>query len=360
MVKKYSFMALIALIVGITGCMRAAGETRALPAAAADVTIPSSRTLELPTLDTGKYAPAATACNYPAGWYPYQVQPLDTLDNVAAYFNLSAVQLLSSNCLSAGNQLIPGAMVYVPALIKDSTAHTVLPLGISAFAVEPSVVKAGDKVRLTWQGQGPVASVRVGWLYQNQFIEEERNLPNIGVWEFEVPNDGRNSITFMLRVGDGQQEVAAETAIRIECSNGWFFAPAAAGCPSDPMMGTFIEQHFERGTIVHIPALGVSYLLINGYAPQRIADKFVPGMPLRDAAFQVPEGLLLPGGSLYYAWRNDTAWQLLGYAIENEIKYTGMMQRTADNSGETLYLMASSGHVYQIKLGQSWGVIIPQ
>lgn len=359
MFRKYGFMALVALVVGITGCMRVA-ETRAVPSPEASPTKPP---IVLPTVDTEtiKLTSATfSSCNYPVGWYPYRVQPVETLDSIAQRFNLQAVQLLGANCLADATTIIPGAMLYVPSLTSDSTAHTILPLGISAFAVEPTVVKAGEKVRLTWQGQGPIANVRVGWLYQNQFIEEQRNLPNIGVWEFDVPNDGRTSITFMVRVSDGQQEVAAETAIRIECAADWFFAPLPAGCPSTPMMGSFVEQRFERGTIIYIPTLGISYLLLDGQVPQRVGDSFVPGMPLRDASFQAPQGYLLPLGSIYYAWRQDNVRGAFGYAVQDEITYTGMMQRTVDNTGETIYLMASSGYVYQIKVGQYWNIITPQ
>jgi hypothetical protein len=167
----------------------------------------------------------------------------------------------------------------------------------------------------------------------------------------------------VVRASDGAHEVAAQTTVQVRCPESWFFSPAPPGCPSPPLMTTFREQVFERGTIVYIPALGVNYLLLAQYPAIQVRDSFVPGMPLKDAALEakIPAGLSQPTGAINYAWRsNEDYIAALGYTVAPEKSYLGMLQRVVTASGETIYLSASSGAVYRFAEGQIAQVINPQ
>lgn len=299
-------------------------------------------------------------CIHPAGWIPYQLQVNENLYTLSARHGVGVDVLMQGNCLVDPALAKTNSYVYVPATALAAPPQTILPLGISAFVVDPVAAPAGGTVTLVWQGQGPVVNVRVGWLYNGQFIEELSGLPVAGSIQLPVINDGRDSMTFMVRISDGVQEVAAQSSVEVQCGEGWFFAPVPVECPSAALVTEFHEQHFERGTMVYIPALGVHYVMIVGHEALRINDEYVPGMPIFDGAFRAPQGFQQSTGPIYYIWRKDGIREALGYAIEPEIHYTGMLQRTVTQYGETVYFSASNAHVYQLPKGAAWGVIIPQ
>lgn len=304
-----------------------------------------------------------TVCTYPTGWQAYQLQINETPYSIAVRGEYTADQILAANCLAAGTVLSVGHILYVPPSVSSSAPETLLPLGISAIVVDPPSVTAGGKVNLTWQGQGPVVSVRVGWVYNGQFIEETRNLPKIGTWQFTVPDDGRQEMTLMVRVGDGVQEVAAQTVVKVACGQSWFFAPTPSGCPTPSLVTTFQEQTFERGRIVYLPTLGVNYLLIDGQPAIKIGDSYLPGMPLKDVGLDaaVPQGMHQPSGSFYYAWRvNEEVRNALGWATSDVVQYTGVLQRAIDTSGERVYFTAGSGGIYRTGGGQAWTLMFLQ
>lgn len=306
---------------------------------------------------------AQPTCTYPAGWVPYQLQVNETPHSLAARAEVTAEQIWMANCLVAGSRLGVGQTVYVPPAVLATSPDTLLPLGISAIVADPPVVSSGGTVNLTWQGQGPVVSVRVGWVYNGQFMEAARNLPKIGTWQLTIPNDGRESVMLMVRVGDGGQEVAAQTMVKVSCGQAWFFAPAASGCPLPPLMTTFQEQTFERGRIVYVPALAAHYILIDGQQAIKVADSYVPGMLMKDPGLEpaVPAGMLQPSGSLYYAWRASEEIRVaLGWATTNVVEYTGMLQRAVDASGERVYFSAGTGGIYRTAAGQAWSLVFPQ
>jgi hypothetical protein len=299
-------------------------------------------------------------CVYPAGWQAYTVQDKETADTVAAAFGLSVDDLLLKNCLAYATEIIPGRVVYVPVIQQTVAFQTVLPLSVTAFGAEPAVVAPGETVRLWWQGQGPVKTVRLGVVYDGMFYEAANSLSASGYLDLTIPDDGRDAITFMVRVGaGGDREVAAQTSVQVICDEGWFFTPLPAGCPSAPLVTTFYEQHFERGTIVYIPALGKLYVMVTGQEAVVVDDEYVPGMPLHDPSLAIPDGYYPTYGSIHYLWRHDAVRNALGYALDQAREYPGIMQRTVSPSGEVIYMSASSGHIYRMGKGLVWGVIIP-
>ncbi len=304
-------------------------------------------------------APLLT-CVHPTGWTAYQLQINENLFTLGARYGISVEELMTGNCLTQVTQVGTGSTVYVPPVALMAAPQTILPLGISIFIVDPVVAPAGSTVTLIWQGQGPIMNVRAGWLYNGQFMEEATYLPAAGSIQLPVFNDGRDSMTFMVRVSDGVQEVAAQSVVKVQCAEGWFFAPEPMECPTAPLVTTFREQRFERGTIVYIPVLGTVYVMISGMEALRLADEYIPGMPLFDGLYRAPEGFHQTNGPIYYIWRKDGIREALGYAIEREIEYPGMLQRTVTASSEILYFSASNGHVYQVSRGAAWGVVIPQ
>lgn len=312
--------------------------------------------------DTGRPITAAT-CTIPAGWVLYQLRLNETLYSIAARAAINPGDVLHGNCLTSASGITAGTWLYVPPQIAATLPQTVLPLGISAFVTEPQIVEAGGAVNLAWQATGPAVQVRVGWVYGGQFIEEARSLPPTGTLRLTVPADGREAITYMVRVSDGVSEVAAQTTIRVRCGEGWFFTPAPGQCPLPALYTTFHMQQFERGVIVYIPALRQHITLVNGQPARVLGDTFVPGMPLRDPALDaaIPAGLRQPTGPVNHIWRSDKALQAaLGYAVGEAYLYSGLMQRAVLPLGEITALSAPDNTVYFLQTGQAWQVLQPQ
>jgi LysM repeat protein len=54
-----------------------------------------------------------TACPAPSGWKPYEVQPGDTLEYLAAQTGTTSASIRSANCLTVSS-LMPGTILYLP------------------------------------------------------------------------------------------------------------------------------------------------------------------------------------------------------------------------------------------------------
>ena len=305
---------------------------------------------------------AAQSCVHPAGWQTYTVRENETLDTLAWRFAVDAATVLAGNCFVSSAEVFAGRTLYVPPLQVSRSVETVLPLGINHFAASSTVVSPGGTITLEWAGQGAVRHVEIGWVYNGAYVREAAGLPSTGQVELTIPDDGRDHMTYLVRVTDGNpaNEVIAQTSVQVQCEQAWYFTPAPSGCPSDLLLTTFREQHFERGTIVYMPALGMHYVMVAGQEARLLRDEFVPGMPLRDEGILIPDNFSYTDGAIHYTWRHDSIRTALGYAIDDEREYQGLMQRTVGESGELMYIMASSGHVYRVGTGLVWGVIIPE
>lgn len=304
---------------------------------------------------------AQETCPAPVGWTLYQMRLNETIYSVALRANVGAADLLRANCQTNPAAFSAGVWLYAPPEAANTAADTLLPLSISALVVDPQEAAAGDMITLAWKAQGPVVRVRAGWLYGGQFIEQASGLPAVGVWQAPVPADGRSAITYEIRVSDGLHEVAAQTAVRVRCSDRWFFNPAPGECPTPSLVTTFVEQRFERGIVVYVPALGVHYVLIGGQAGRLVPDTYQPGMPLAalPAGTAIPAGYHQPDGPIGAMWLavDDGTRAGLGYAAGDALRYVGFMQRAP---GDTVYFSAGVGGVYRLVEGSAWQFLAVQ
>jgi hypothetical protein len=300
----------------------------------------------------------AQICSYPAGWRAYRVTEVDTLDGLALRYGLSVEQLLQSNCLLSADQVLPGLVIYLPSVAPTVSVQTILPLGVSSLQVEPMVVNPGGRLVLSWAAQGPVQTVRLGALFNGQYFELAKDLPFQGAVELRAPDDGREAISYVVLVGDGYQEVAAQATVRILCRESWFFLPAPAGCPSSLLVTSFQAQSFERGVILYVPALGLHYVLVTGQEAVEVDDNYIPGMPDYDPGLIPPPNTQQPRGAIFHLWHNESVRAALGYATGEAVTYLGMMQRSVSSGGEVSYLSASNGDVYRLGDGLVWETLI--
>jgi len=68
-----------------------------------------------PIFTSSPTIPVSSICSYPSGWSQVTVFPGDTLESLAATYNISPDVLMNGNCLQT-SQLIPGTILYVPGI----------------------------------------------------------------------------------------------------------------------------------------------------------------------------------------------------------------------------------------------------
>ena len=122
--------------------------------------------------------PAPAACNTPAGWFNYVVQPGDTLARIAARANASAAALAQANCLANMNLITTGQVLKVPILLPTTTPPVTPPTAtvtgrnphLEQGVTSPDSwmnadagnfrLRAGSTVNVTWyDAPGGLASV---------------------------------------------------------------------------------------------------------------------------------------------------------------------------------------------------------
>jgi LysM repeat protein len=84
-----------------------------------------------PTLTT-----TPTHCPTPAGWTSYEVEPGDTLDNIAAHYRISSTELQKANCLQTTG-LLPGVVIYVPPITIQTSVACSAPSYWIVYIVRP-------------------------------------------------------------------------------------------------------------------------------------------------------------------------------------------------------------------------------
>ena len=118
---------LVLLIAATTAC----NLSRTAPTATAG---PATATFTQPTRDPNlipSVTPigAATAtplpgtpavCTVPPGWFPYIVEPGDTLTDIAARTNSTVQELVVRNCLTSPDAIFVGQTLYVPTQLPPS------------------------------------------------------------------------------------------------------------------------------------------------------------------------------------------------------------------------------------------------
>jgi LysM repeat protein len=92
----------------------------------------------LPPTWTTSLTPPPTNCPHPPGWLSYIVKSGDTLDKLATRFRTSSAALKQANCILT-NELLPGAIIYVP----PAPTQTRIPCGPPSGWIT-SYVQPGD------------------------------------------------------------------------------------------------------------------------------------------------------------------------------------------------------------------------
>lgn len=84
------------------------------PPAPTHTAVPAVPTRDRPTPATGVTPPAGERCVPPAGWFPYVVQPGNTLFSLARAVSSSVTTLSRANCLADADHILAGDVLFLP------------------------------------------------------------------------------------------------------------------------------------------------------------------------------------------------------------------------------------------------------
>lgn len=115
----------------------------------------------------------------------------------------------------------------------------------------------------------------------------------------------------------------------------WFFANAAAECPTYMLNTWAVLQPFERGLMVWFQEGGATYVLLDDGSPFRlyrlVSDPSAAELPGPDPSLVPPAGLFQPELGFAKFWRGlvpGTEWvrERLGWALAPEAAYSAFWQ----------------------------------
>jgi hypothetical protein len=221
----------------------------------------------------------------------------------------------------------------------------------------------GDNVTLFWRvnGAGEARIFR---------LDDEDN--RLQVWN--VTNEGRLTVStdaeeelvvarFMILAESGGSVIEEILEIDMGCPFSWFFQPAPDGCPAgSPEPTQQVEQRFEGGVMIWLAATQEIFVLFSddgNPAWNVYPDTFTDGLPESDDSLVPPAGRLQPVRGFGLVWRESEAVrERLGWALEPELGYDGIIQATGSAGNETTFLRVRDGGILSIDAnGEAWDVL---
>lgn len=230
---------------------------------------------------------------------------------------------------------------------------------------EEQNLSPADNVTLFWQVNG-VNEARIFRLNaEGRRIEvwdvpaEGRLTVSLGSEDLEAP---LTAASFMLWAQIGDVTVDQTLTFSLECAAVWFFLPEPDKCPATaPTITQQVEQRFENGLMIWLGESRQIYVFIGAGESQSASwavfeDRFGEGIPEQDENITPPTERLQPVRGFGLVWReNPEIRERLGWAVEPELGYDGIIQTASDG---TIYLRERAGGILVgLPDGEGWQVI---
>lgn len=221
----------------------------------------------------------------------------------------------------------------------------------------------GESVLLFWKING----TNEGRIYR---VDDEGNRTDFwdidgeGRLRVDIEQTTTNEAQFVL-VAELNGSVAEETLSLpiVGCSLIWFFQPPVEDCPAAPPTQSLqVEQRFEGGIMLWLESSQEIYALFSdGQTPtwQIFPDNFTDGIPIQDDSITAPPERLQPVRGFGLVWReNPAVRERLGWAVEPELGYDGVIQRADAAEQGTIYLRIRDGGIVGLQPGGvAWEVL---
>ena len=232
---------------------------------------------------------------------------------------------------------------------------TIVGFSVEFFGTTSQVVRPGDNVDLRWETDG-ADDVRIYRLDAEGVPEVERPVDLDGQLTINTGSSVVGEVEFVLIARRGEATIEERITVTLNCTEIWFFLPAPEGCPNSPgEPSSQAEQQFEGGFMVWMGITGEIFVFFNEYEEDevgwiRVFDSFEDGDPERDETIIAPEGRFQPVRGFGQIWRtNDQVRERLGWAIEPESGYDGMLQRAGIlEDTQILYMRTRDGGIVEL------------
>lgn len=225
-------------------------------------------------------------------------------------------------------------------------------------AVDPS---SGDSLTLFWRVSG-AEETRIFRLNDDDRRTEVWDVLSegrltVGTTPEEEPIQARFLLQATARGSTAENTLVVEFS---SCGLDWFFQPAPDSCPTEAALFTGqVEQHFENGFMVWLGSRQEIYVFYNDDNDptwQAFPDTFTAGQPESDDTLLPPPDRQQPVRGFGLIWReNQTVQTRLGWAIESEAGYDGVIQQTTGDN-PTTYLRIREGGILAFD-NEQWELI---
>lgn len=245
-------------------------------------------------------------------------------------------------------------------------APTLIGLEIIYFTSNSEGIAPGDNVTLFWQVRG-AQDVTIYRVDEEGERINPRPVESEGTITLSTDPTTAEVAQFVLVATAGDFEVEEVLDIAVTCDGQWFFAPTPGGCPAEASLpSSHAEQPFQNGLMIWSSITNEIFIFYDDNIEprwQRFTDAYIEGLPEIPVEREPPQGLLLPVRGFGLIWRtNPTVQNRLGFALESEVGYTGIVQvGSSDEGGEVLYIQRENGEIVQLLPdGADWQTIVPE
>lgn len=254
-----------------------------------------------------------------------------------------------------------------PATLTATPNPTQVGLTVEFFTATSAIIAPGQTITLYWQVRGAERIDIYRLNADNERDQQWRDLNLSGQLPVQANPTTENLVRFVLVATAGTAVVEQPLDIELSCSGGWFFFPQPEGCPTSEAEPSFqVQQRFERGFMIWNETRQEIFVFFTDETePQwlRAADEYTDGLPERDDSLIPPPSMQQPIRGFGYLWRNNPELRnRIGWAIEGEVGYEGMLQASLLGDGtERIYMRALGGDIVELlPEGSAWRLIAPE
>lgn len=249
---------------------------------------------------------------------------------------------------------LPPPATSTPQLIPTPTGTTSAGPALVFFRANVEEADPGDTIVLEWESVGATKAVLYHVPASGQLPQSGWEVDATGYYTYKIDPGERNVSQFYLVVLDQAERYAsAYLTVALRCPDPWFFSPAPDVCPTAPVSSNAAEQHFERGVMIWVEQEDWIYVLYGDdqFSPKWAAftDEWDEGEPDQDPSLVPPSGLYQPKRGFGLVWRqHPEVRERLGWAIDQEIGFGTVVQRTTLPKYNSTYVRALDGNVWHL------------
>lgn len=227
---------------------------------------------------------------------------------------------------------------------------------IVSFTVDPTTVKAGDRIKVTWVVKNAISvTLRAALTGPNSADVVLGSQPLNGTAEITVPNTvipGTAASIFLdaYQLPEGPATVSKEVKLTVACQTGFFWGNGSDCASSTPVATNAAFEPFQTGMMIWRGDTKQIYVLSNTSQGAVYPDTWAGGTITYG---ETPAaGLVLPQNGFGWLWtKNSGVRAMLGWGTAAEQGYNAQAQEGADSATPSItvtYVSLPDGRVVRI------------